>query len=62
LHTVAKAPKSGTRRSPGPEGAPDGGLVDEVVRALEDDLDWRDRHAYLVGLEYSITAVTCNSS
>lgn len=29
-----------------PEGAP-GSLVDEVVRALEDDLDWRDRHAYL---------------
>jgi WD40 repeat protein len=29
-----------------PEGVP-GGLVDEVVRALEDDLDWRDRHTYL---------------
>jgi WD40 repeat protein len=29
-----------------PEGVPDS-LVDEVVRALEDDLDWRDRHAYL---------------
>ena len=28
-----------------PEGAP-GSLVDEVARALEDDLDWRDRHAY----------------